>query len=363
MEPGSHVVVIGAGGNIGSHLIPHLTRIAALGRLTLVDRGVYEPRNLQNQDIPSGGSRRRKAVVQAARARKLNPRLQVDTVAEELETIPLGALRADLLLACLDSRRARQRVNDAASRLGLPWLDGGVLGAGLLGRVTRYVPGQELPCLECTWGEADYAALEQSYPCETAEPAATTAPSSLGALVAALLALECHKLLSGEGTPLAPGTELVVDAAHHRHFVTAVRRNPECRRADHGAWSLEPLPGGRLARLGSVFEAARRRVRGNGDLRLRVEGKPFVRELSCSACGATRRLLRLAVALRESELRCSDCGARCIPAGFGLSESIAEHSLTRAERNRPLAALGARAGEVLSIGTAERELHLTLVEP
>ena len=82
----------------------------------------------------------------------------------------------------------------------------GVLGASLLGRVTRYLPGEELPCLECRWDDADYAALEQTYPCDANGPAPTTAPSTLGALVAALMAIDCRKLLAGEEGAPPPGT-------------------------------------------------------------------------------------------------------------------------------------------------------------
>lgn len=366
MEPRKHVVVIGAGGNIGSHLVPHLARMPEIGRLTLVDRGVYQHRNLLNQDVPPGSPGRKKAAVQAARARSINPLVDVEAIAEDVETVPLGALRGDLILACLDSRRARQRVNQAAARLGVPWIDSGVLGEGLLARVTRYAPGPELPCLECRWDEADYAAIEQSYPCAGTEPAPapTTAPSSLGALVAALQAIECRKLLSGKGTPLSPGSELVVDAAHHRHYVTAARRNPRCRRSDHGPWAIEPLASGCTVALGSLLESARQRVGGNGDLGLRVEGKRFVRELSCEECGGKRRLLRLTGSLRPSELRCRCCGGagRLVPSGFGLTERLEAGALSRAQRNRRIASLGVRPGEVVSVGTAEHELHLEMVE-
>lgn len=360
MDHGKHVVVIGAGGNIGSHLVPHLARMPEVERLTLVDRDVYQARNILNQEMPAGAVRRRKATVQAARARRINPHLDVVARAEDVESVPLAALRGDLILACLDSRRARQRVNEAAGRLGVPWLDGGVLGKAMLARVTRYAPGEELPCLECSWGDADYAAIEQSYPCEGSEPAPTTAPGSLGALAAALQAIECRKLLTGAGTPLAPGSELLVDAAHHRQFVTAVRRNPDCRRADHAAWSLEPLPGGRTALLGQVFESVRSRAGANGRATLRVEGKRFVRELSCADCGKTRRVLRLAGTLRRRELRCDDCGGRLLFQGFGLTECLDPNTLTRAELHRRLSGLGVRIGEVLSLRSCEREIHLEI---
>jgi len=58
-----------------------------------------------------------------------------------VENVPLGQLRSDLILAGLDSRRARMEVNRAALRLGLPWFDAGVLGEDLLVRITRYRPG------------------------------------------------------------------------------------------------------------------------------------------------------------------------------------------------------------------------------
>ncbi len=363
MPHSRHVVVIGAGGNIGSHLVPHLARMPEVGRLTLVDRDRYEPRNAHNQDVPLGGTGRRKALAQAARARGINPGLEVMALAEAVEQAPLAALRGDLLLACLDSRRARQQVNEIAGRLGVPWLDAGVLGSGMLARVTRYIPAAELPCLECAWDDADYAAIEQAYPCEGAGPAPTNAPSSLGALAAAFLAIECRKLLTGEGTPLAPGTELLVDAAHHRHFVTTAQRNPQCRRVHHPALRLTPLPGGRAAVLGEVLQGVRRRVGGNGDLGLRVEGKHFARELACGDCGASKRVLRLAGRLRRGELRCPGCGGRCALRGFGLAERLEVRALSRAEQRRCLSALGVRVGEVVSVGTPSHEVHLEIVEP
>lgn len=357
----THVVVVGAGGNIGSHLVPHLARLPGLDRLTLIDRDRYEPRNAANQDFPSRASGRRKARVQAARARRLNPRLTVVALAEAVEELPLGALRADLLVACLDSRRARQWVNHAAGRLGVPWLDGGVLAGDLLGRVTRFLPGSEQPCLECRWDDADYAAVEQAYPCEPAVAAPTGAPSGLGALVAALLALECTKLLSGAGRPLEGGAELVLDAAHHRHFVTAARRNPGCRRTEHAPWRVEPLPDGPHTTLGELLDAMRSRLGANGDLALRVEGKRFARLLCCERCGATRRVLRLAGGSSPERRRCPACGGPLGLTGFGLADRVEADTLSQSERRRRLTALGLRPGEVVSVGTAEREVHLELM--
>jgi tRNA A37 threonylcarbamoyladenosine dehydratase len=77
---GARVVVVGAGGNIGSHLVPHLARTEGIGRLVLVDRDRYQARNRLNQDLPPRALGRSKAAVQAARARRLNPALRVTAV-------------------------------------------------------------------------------------------------------------------------------------------------------------------------------------------------------------------------------------------------------------------------------------------
>ena len=47
------IVVAGAGGNTGSHLLPHLARMSGMGRLTLVDPEFYEAGNVAVQNIES----------------------------------------------------------------------------------------------------------------------------------------------------------------------------------------------------------------------------------------------------------------------------------------------------------------------
>src|SRR5262249_39035744 len=151
-------------------------------------------------------------------------------------------LRGDLILACLDSRRARQYVNQAAWRLGVTWIDAGVDAGGLLARVNIYEPGIENTCLECAWDERDYEALEQTYPCSGVanEPAPTNSPSWLGALAASLQANECQKLLAGKIDKAAIGQQVLLDVLYHKHYVTTFKRNPYCR-FSHKVWPIERL--------------------------------------------------------------------------------------------------------------------------
>ncbi len=237
------VVVAGAGGNIGSHLMESVARMAEVGRVVLIDRDVYNaPRNLLNQDIVPSDMGKPKVLVQARRLAEIRPSLGIEAIHAPLEDVPLGAWRADLILACLDSRVARQRVNECAWRLGVPFADSGVLGFEWLARVNVYVPASEAPCLECAWSEEDYRQLEQLYPCggPANEPAPNGAPSELGALAASMLALECRKMLTGETDCAAIGRQVTFNARWHSCSVTSFRRNPRCR-FDHATWRVEPL--------------------------------------------------------------------------------------------------------------------------
>ena len=45
------VAVVGAGGNIGSHLVTHLARLPRVDEVLLVDPDVYQAENLVSQDI------------------------------------------------------------------------------------------------------------------------------------------------------------------------------------------------------------------------------------------------------------------------------------------------------------------------
>jgi molybdopterin/thiamine biosynthesis adenylyltransferase len=358
------LVVVGAGGNIGSHLVPHLARMPNVSRVTLIDRDVYEAKNLSSQDISPSDVGKRKVGVQARRLRRINPELKVETIFDAVERVALGRLRGDVILACLDSRIARQHVSQFAWRLGVPLIDAGVEPTGLLARVNLYVPGSENPCLECAWDDRDYEALEQTYPCAgfVSSIAATNAPSSLGALAASLQAIECQKILGGQFERAAISKQVLVDASHHKHYVTGFRRNPICRFTGHDIWRIEKLNfSPRELAVAEAFRLAR--SQSNSTPEIRVEGKPFAKWLTCSACGFKHSLLRLECSLSEKERACEGCGSRMIAAGIDLAEGltladVAEGSSSRSKLRR----LGFRSAEVFSVRVGDTETHYELAE-
>jgi molybdopterin/thiamine biosynthesis adenylyltransferase len=121
----ARAIVIGAG-TIGSHLLPHLARMAGISELTVVDRDASEPSNLLTQNIGTSDVGKSKAMAQVRRLKQINRSIAAMALHRSVEDLALGWLRGDVILACLDSRRARLVVNQAAWRLGVPWIDAGI---------------------------------------------------------------------------------------------------------------------------------------------------------------------------------------------------------------------------------------------
>ena len=354
---GWHVIVVGVG-NIGSHLVPNLGRTPGLAAVTLIDRDRYDESNLGGQDMTRRDVGRLKVRVQAARLRRINPGLLVRAVGVAVEEVPLGLLQADALLGCVDSRAARQTLNEVTRRLGVPWIDAGVQSSGWLARVSVYPPHTRAACLECGWDQRDYDLLEQDYPCRRGGtvPPPTHAPAALGALAASMQALECQALLcSGESDGARSASrQVVVDARHHTHYVTSLPRHPSCRVAEHGPWSIDSLPAEpRELTLDDLVRAARttRRRKQTSRCRpaadrfsLRVAGQRFVTSLRCSGCGRAHEFFGVRRRLQTRRKACRRCGASMYATAFDLEDSLEIWSLPKPCAKTTLSTIGPACG-------------------
>jgi adenylyltransferase/sulfurtransferase len=331
-------ITVAGAGNTGSHLLPHLARMPQVERITMVDHDVYDEKNLLVQDIDSCDIGKPKVSAQAEKLRRINPRLDVSAMQERIEDSPLGKLRCDLLVSCLDSRAARQYVNQVATRLNMPWIDCGILGSQNLVRVNSYAPGQDAPCLECSWGPDDYSLLEQEYLCGASSGAAfhTMASSALGALAASLMALEIAKLFSGELTVHAASRQILLDANNHILRVSSFRRSPDCR-FDHMAWIVSPW----RCQPESTSVASALKELGS----VQIEGHLFVRKLICPGCKRQEQSLRLNRPLAH----CATCGRRMVSIGFGSLECLDADSAGEF-LNLTLAQIGLRDGDIINSG-------------
>jgi molybdopterin/thiamine biosynthesis adenylyltransferase len=335
-------VLIGAGA-IGSHLVPHLARMPEIGRVTTVDPDKYSYANLRAQNIFPCDSGQLKVAVSARRLRTANPRLDVTAIPQRVEEVPWGLLRGDVILACVDSPAARQNINEIACRMGVPWIDSGVLASLMLGRVNVYAPAATTPCLECAWSEEDYKLMEAAYPCGAdvaAEPASDT-DAALSSMTAAMAAIECQKILRGETHSAVLGRQVTFDVRSYRLSITSYQRRPQCR-FDHATWRITPLHC--APRRFTVLQALARTGR------IRISGHRFARVLACRKCDFLVEGLHL-----DRALRCRKCGDRMLSPGFDLLPDL-DLSLPDECLNRSLAEIGLRHGDVIDAGDRQFEI-------
>lgn len=355
-----HSVVVVGLGNIGSHVIPAISRLPGLQQVTLVDMDSYEPANLVSQAIQPGDVGRAKVLVQARRLRHLNPHLHVRTLHSHVADVPLTLLQADVIVAGLDSLEARIHVNEIAWRLGVCWLDGGVAPDQQLVRVTGYVPGTDGPCLECSLDDGDYQGMGKRHLCSAGDRGVTSTNGSarLGALAASLLALECEKILADDREHALLGRQVVLDSVHHRHIVTSFRRNACCR-FDHRVWITKPLSG--LPARASVQELvdAVRHTLGTGIIpsSLDVPGRPLARALRCPRCGHTRQRLHL---LAHATLLCPACGAAALRAAQSDLITDLTEVLAPKIRRKSIRSVGFCPGDIIATTVADAVHHLVI---
>ncbi|HEV7403698.1 MAG TPA: ThiF family adenylyltransferase [Chthoniobacteraceae bacterium] len=328
------VTIVGLG-NIGSQLAPLLARLPQLGAFVLIDGDSYAPENVATQNIAPGDVGFAKATVAERRLREWNPALAVVSFAEKVQDVPLGALRADVIVACVDSLAARLTISEAAWRLGVPCVDTGVHADGGLARVTVQAPGAEEPCLQCAWSDRDYARIEQSYVCGAAAATySTNAPAWLGAFAAALAASEIAALL--EGRRSSAGQVLLLDSRHHKLTATRVLRLRACR-FDHTVWPIEPL--GVTAEeitLGTLLAEG---------AALQVWNQPWVARRICPACRAGDSTLHL----RGRRGATCECGAALQPVGFSMTDRLAAADAPPELLRQSAASFGLRDGDVVAV--------------
>lgn len=350
------VIVVGAG-LIGSHLVGYLGRCPEISKLTIIDRDTYSEANLGCQEIRAADVGRAKASVQARRLSGLRKDLDVRARVADVRTLPLGELRADAIFSCVDTRVARQVLNQCAYRLGIPWFDTGVKGDDLLARVHLHAPVAGVGCLECGWSERDYALLEQDYPCQGEREIPTAASAALGALAASTAAIEFGKWVEGRVEHLALGRQILLDGVGHRDRLTRFGASPACR-FDHRVWEILPLDcAAREITLGQAIELGRE-PGSSGGLEFEVDRGRFITGLICPRCGWRDGFLFLG---NPGEARtCEECGSPAVCSPAGCQEVLDTDGLAPELRARSLAEIGLRPGDVFTVGDVGRERHFEI---
>jgi adenylyltransferase/sulfurtransferase len=187
----SHVTLCGCGA-LGTVLANALVR-AGVGHLLLIDRDFIETSNLQRQvlfDEHDVAENLPKAEAAARKLGAINSSVHVEPVVTDIDRTNILDLvkDADLVLDGTDNFEIRYLINDAAVRLGKPWVYGGCIGSH--GQTMTILPG-ETPCLRCVFEAAP--APGEAGTCETA---GVLAP--IVNIVASFQAAEAFKILAGK---------------------------------------------------------------------------------------------------------------------------------------------------------------------
>ncbi len=144
----ARVLVVGLGG-LGSPVSMYLAA-AGVGTLGLIDADRVDVSNLQRQIVfETADQGRHKAEVAAERLSLLNPEVQINFWNETLSSRNAVELLSlfDLVIDCTDSFEAKFLINDAAYKLGKPWVY--AAANQFDGHVAWFSSRHQEPCYRC----------------------------------------------------------------------------------------------------------------------------------------------------------------------------------------------------------------------
>jgi adenylyltransferase/sulfurtransferase len=340
----ARVLVIGAGA-LGNEIIKNLA-LLGVGRLFVADRDRIERSNLSRsvlfRDADCGRS---KSQVAAERARELYPEMRVQAFdGNVVYDLGLGVYRwADVVIGGLDNREARVAINQAAAKVGKPWIDGAI---ERLDGVARVFDAANGPCYECTMSEVDWKMLAARRSCalltrnEVEMGRVPTTPTT-SSVIAGIQAQEAVKLL--HGLPTIAGQGFVFDGTNHQSYLVSYSRLQDC--PSHDALSLiEELPWStRATTAGQLLERVRSDLGSDAVVEVNQD---LLGSLTCVACDETRPRFASLGKIAESEGLCPKCGAPCTPNMYHTIGAEGPLDKTLVELGVPLwDILAGRSGE------------------
>jgi molybdopterin/thiamine biosynthesis adenylyltransferase len=233
----SRVVLVGCGA-LGTALANLLVR-AGIGTLRIIDRDFVEASNLQRQSLFDESDARDalpKAIAAERRLRAINSSVRVEGVVADLTSRNAEELLSahDILLDGTDNFETRFLLNDAAVKLGIPWIYAAVVGSY---GVTMTIRPGATACLACLLGAnvdeasaANRGAESQVAPrapqnddtCDT-----VGVLNSAAGVIASIEAAEATKLIVG--SHLEDARLVSFDVWSGKYQSVCVERNPACR--------------------------------------------------------------------------------------------------------------------------------------
>ena len=207
------VLVAGVGG-LGSVEAIYLAAVG-VGKLVLVDNDIVELSNLNRQILHwTDDIGKAKPISAAEKLKKLNPNVEIEVVTEGItrENVEELLKKVDIVIDGLDNWETRFLIDEAAYRLGKPYVYAGI--HGFQGQVTIIVPG-ETPCLRCV------------LPPKLRTPQQIPVIGSVVGIVGSIAVTELVKYVTGVGE-VAKGKMLVIDAYSMEMFKFELTPRKNC---------------------------------------------------------------------------------------------------------------------------------------
>lgn len=340
----ARVLVIGAGA-LGNEIIKNLA-LLGVGNVFVADRDRIELSNLSRSVLfRTADCGRSKAEVAAERARELFPEMRVQEFSGNIVyDLGLGIYRwADVVIGGLDNREARVAINQAAAKMGRPWIDGAIERLDGVARVFDAATG---PCYECTMSETDWKMLAARRSCalltrDEMEMGKVPTTPTTSSVIAGIQTQEAVKLL--HGLPTIAGQGFVFDGTHHQSYLVSYSRLEDC--PSHDAMSpIEELPWSIPETTAGEFLE---RVRSDlGPAAVVEVNHDLLASLTCPKCDATVERYASLGKVTEAEGLCPKCGTPCTPNMYHTIGDDAPLDKTLHELGVPLwDVLTGRSGE------------------
>jgi hypothetical protein len=328
-------IVIGVGA-LGNEVAKNLA-LAGIGRLVLCDPDVVSESNLSRTVLfgPSDVGAP-KAVAAAAALRRLAPATVVEPRGADLVSgVGLGELAdADLVIGCVDTRRARIQLLGRCSLVGAPLIDGGTSASSA---ELRLRVSADEPCFACAMSPHQRSMSDLPWSC--AEPFGDDLPEASAIATTAV----CAGWLSAAAFGVIFGSVprwriLAIDVGAGVAGPVTVTRDPDCplHRPLDGAATASPA-----SRESTVAEFL---------ATLRDDDEPatwssFPLPVRCRRCGYTRD----GPLAPGAVLPCPRCGL--------MLRQARSTRLRDTDPALPLAALGVPSEEILPVMKAGGEIE------
>lgn len=361
------MAIIGLG-NVGGQVAYHLALLGC--PLILIDNGRVCEENLGTQGFQSKDLNHAKIGVRSKQLRDLNPECEIKSFYEDISTVGVGCLNgAKVLFSCLDSWYSRSVFHEIAWELGIPLIDGAIDGTGkqLLGRVTIYDPRlSDNVCMFCSWDQDAFQKIrsadpDSKTPCpelrlgpikSSATP--TFAPSSLGGIVAGIMAIDAIKMVAGDIKESSMGgKELLIDLSSNSFVQIELRRNPNCV-FPHRILPSESL-GKDISQLTvkQTFELAEKEIGSN--IRLSLHRKHLVQHLICSSGHILKNIHRIVETFPQEESFCH-CGSQLFPLTQSIRKSFS-HEQASSFLHKTWKALGLPEHDIISATNGQQAMQ------